>query len=121
MLDWLTDWRAWAIVGVLVVTTYIQIVGKHIQFLSGLDRVDNLRTYRFLFGGPPWVQWLMFRWSGFIQILGIIAVAVFFGWRALLVTIAAMATFTVLVWRLARGHATEMVKVLEKAMHEQQR
>ena len=94
-------------------TTYVQLVGKQIELLSGADRLQHLDTYRYLFGGPPWVQWVMFRWGGFIQIIGAAISLWRFGWKAALLLTIGLAVFGILLRRIARGHAVQMLADLE--------
>jgi hypothetical protein len=54
-----TEWKYWAMILLLFATTYVQVVGKQIELLSGFDRLTNLAPYRHLFGGAPLLQWLM--------------------------------------------------------------
>lgn len=110
----LTDWRGLCLAAVLLTTTYVQIVGKNVELLSGFDRLRNLGTYRYLFGGPPWIQWLMFRWSGFIQIAIVVAAGVLFGWKAAILTAVAPIVFGFAIWRIARGHAVGMIEDVQK-------
>lgn len=113
------DWRQGVVVIVLLATTYVQSVGKNVELLSGLDRLKNLRTYRFLFGGPPWIAWLMFRWGGIIQVAGLILVFVWFGWKAMILTAITVLMFAVLTWRVARRHALEMFRDVQKRIEDE--
>src|SRR5690242_17137581 len=110
----LADWRGWLIIAVLFATTYVQTVGKHVELMSGLDRLEHLPIYRSLFGGPPWVPWIMFRWGGIIQVAAIIAVWLVFGWKAAALTVVAWLIELALVWRIARGHAVEIFRDVQK-------
>jgi hypothetical protein len=75
----LTDWKGWVLILVLVVAGYVQDVGWHFQHASGLKRLENLKTYHFLFRGAAWP---FFRWGGFIRIACIGIILFLFGWRA---------------------------------------
>ncbi|MGA2435160.1 MAG: hypothetical protein ABSG25_07730 [Bryobacteraceae bacterium] len=35
----ISDWKFWTIIAVLLITTYVQLVGKHVEFISHWDRV----------------------------------------------------------------------------------
>lgn len=115
----LISWMGWIILVVLFCTTYIQLVGKQIELLSGADRVQRLDVYRYLFGGPPWIQWPMFRWSGFIQVLGLIVATWRFGWKAGSLLAVGLTLFGILLRRIARGHAVQMLADLEKRVSDQ--
>ncbi len=85
--------------------------------MSGLDRLQNLGLYRQLFGGAPWVQWYMFRYSGIFQIGGTVAVFLLFGWKIGILFIIAALIFCVLCRRVAKGHAAQMLGDLAKRAH----
>ena len=110
----LSSWIGWLIVVTLFCTTYVQLVGKQVELLSGADRVRRLDIYRHLFGGPPWVQWHMFRWSGFIQVMGAAISLWLFGWRPTLLLILGLVYFGIFLKRIAGGHAAQMLVNLDK-------
>jgi hypothetical protein len=113
----LTSWTGWIILVALLATTYVQLVGKQVELLSGADRLKHLDAYRYLFGGPPWVQWAMFRWGGFVHIIGAAVSLWRFGWRATLMLTVGLVIFGILSRRIARGHAMQMLVDLEKTKH----
>ena len=110
----LTSWIGWVILVTLLCTTYVQLVAKQVELLSGADRIRRLDVYRHLFGGPPRVRWLMFRWSGFIQVMGAAISLWLFGWGATLLLTAGLAVFGISLKRIACGHAAQLLVNLEK-------
>jgi hypothetical protein len=107
----LNDWRGWAILVILLVTGYVQAIGRHIESQSGYKRSRNLELYRVLFGTSVW---LIFRWGGLIHV-GVLALTVYlFGWKTGAVLVIGVLVYPLLVWRIARYHAIEMLKELQK-------
>jgi hypothetical protein len=103
-----TDWKGWVLLLVLVVTGYVQDVGWHFQHASGLKRLENLKTYHFLFRGAAWP---FFRWGGFIRIACIGIILFLFGWRAAVACgVGAIILSLVVLWRVTKGHALIMLE-----------
>jgi hypothetical protein len=61
--SYVVDWRWWMILAVMLATSHVQAVARQVEKLSGLSQQHNFSTYRYLFGGKPWISWLMFRWG----------------------------------------------------------
>ena len=118
-MDALSHWTFWAIGALLLGTIYVQFVGNQIEMLSGNERARNLNFYRSLFGGAPWVQWFMFRYGGIVQIGCGISFFIFFGWRIGVMVVVAVVVFCMLVWRIARKHAIQMLADLTERLEEQ--
>jgi len=116
----LADWRGLCLTALLLATTCVQIVGKNVELLSGLDRLRNLGTYRYLFSGAPWMPWLMFRWSGLIQIATVLTVGILFGWKAAVLTTVAVPMFGFAIWRIARSHAVGMIEDVRKRVRDEE-
>lgn len=112
----MSDWRWWTILVILISTAYVQNVGWHIEKLSGVKRAKNLKVYRYLFGGKPWIPWLMFRWGGMIVMATIVLVFVLFGPRRGSLTTIAVIFSPFTFWRIARTHARYMLPDLLAAI-----
>lgn len=110
----LSSWIGWSIIAFLLATTYVQVVGKQIELKSGADRLKHPALYRHLFGGPPWIQWLMYRWSGFIQIGGVALTVWLYGWKSGLFLFIGFVCFGLLMMRTAGSHAAQMIADLQK-------
>jgi hypothetical protein len=110
----LTSIAGWAMLLILIATTYVQIVGKQVELQSGADRLQHPDLYRHLFGGAPWIQWPMYRWSGFIQIGGIALTVWGFGWKTAVLLLVGLIVFGLFMMRVAKGHAAQMIADLGK-------
>lgn len=108
-MDALLQWKFWTLSGIFVCTLYVQFVGNQVEKLTGVERVSNLVFYRRLFGGPPWLPWLFFRFGGIIQVACATAMFLLFGWKVGMSVIAAVPVFCLLAWRIARAHATQIL------------
>jgi hypothetical protein len=107
----LNDWRGWAILVALLVTGYVHAIGRHVESQTGYRRSRNPGLYRVLFGTG---MWFLFRWGGLIH-LGALGLTIYlFGWKTGAVLVIAALVYPLLTWRIARSHAIEMVKELQK-------
>ena len=105
----LTDFRWWLILALLLVTMYVINVGWQIENITGIKRAENLDVYRSLFGGPPWVQWIMFRFGGFILGAGIVTIFLMYGWWRGALSMLPLMLSPLVFWRTARAHAQTML------------
>jgi hypothetical protein len=101
------DWKRWFLIVVLLVSGYVQDVGMHFEHASGLKRLENLRTYHFLFRGAAWP---FFRWGGFIRIACIGIILFLFDWRQAVVCGVGAVALSFALWRVTKGHALTMLE-----------
>lgn len=114
----LPDWSLYPVAALLAATTYVQAVGRYFENYSGIRRIDNLETYRRLFGGPPWIAWYMFRWSGVIHLLGLVLISFSAGIIAALMLGIALIGLALLTKGIAEKHARSMAnQVLKEGPH----
>jgi hypothetical protein len=117
----LINWKGWVIIVTLILTGYVQNVGAQVERLSGLQRVNNLGMYRYLFGGPPWVAWPMFRYGGVICTAGVVVTVVLFGWIAAGVTLVAILSSPFIFWHVSRIHARGMLEDVNASLRRDQK
>ena len=66
------------------------------------------------------MPWLMFRWSGLIQIATVLTVGILFGWKAAVLTTVAVPMFGFAIWRVARSHAVGMIEDVRKRVRDEE-
>jgi hypothetical protein len=77
----------------------------HFERLSGLKRLDNLKTYHFLFRGAAWP---FFRWGGIIRIVCVGVTLLLFGWRPAVVSGLAIFVLSLALRGVTKRHAFTM-------------
>jgi hypothetical protein len=105
-MAFLSYWVWWLLIAALLVTGYVQDVGRWFDDISGLNRQANLEVYHYLFRGVPW---FLFRYGGFLRVGLMIGILVLCGWRAALASIAALFLVSFVSSRLSRHHAETML------------
>lgn len=77
----------------------------HFERLSGLKRLDNLKTYHLLFRGAAWP---FFRWGGIIRIVCVGAILLLFGLRSAVVSALAIFVLSFALRSVSKRHALTM-------------
>ncbi len=116
-MDALSRWTFWALQVLLATTTYVQIVGKHIEMMSGLDRLQNLNSTDTFSAAPHGCNGTCSGTAEYVQIGGTVAVFLLFGWKIGILFHNRRAHFCILCWRVAKGHAAQMLGDLAKRAH----
>lgn len=107
-----TDWKGWLLILLLVAAGYVQDVGMHFEHLSGLKRLDNLKTYHLLFRG---VAWPLFRWGGIIRIVCVGVILLLFHWLSGLLSVLAIFVISLALRGVTKRHAYTMFLQIHQA------